>query len=275
MTKLERYQSILADEGFRPEINTYGNIVFKFEGHRFVIVPYEDDDEYVCLMYPSLWNVRGDMERRRAVNCANTTTREKKVVKVFLEENERYVSATIEMYLVELDNLRPVLMRCLHTLLAAGRDFTALMRRSEQELHAAAYRRLARHRLVEVLSEGDFGHLDEIVAATYSMTDPATPPDGWPAGPEGLRELAQVYRAAFENLRFTVKRQVVEGDVVATIWHADGIQRGAFLGAPASNRSVTFTGAAFDRVADGRIVETWTSFDSAVLFRAGNPTMMR
>jgi len=66
---------------------------------------------------------------------------------------------------------------------------------------------------------------------------------------------------AFSNGRHIIESQLAEGDRVATrlIWTA--LHSAEFNGVPASNRPVRICGDAFDRIADGRVVEHHAQFD--------------
>jgi steroid delta-isomerase-like uncharacterized protein len=80
-------------------------------------------------------------------------------------------------------------------------------------------------------------------------------------GAAAYQELASGYLAAFPDFRLTIDVVVAEDDRVAVRWTATGTQRGEFQGIATTGRRVTITGIEIDRVADGRVVETWTEFD--------------
>ena len=61
--------------------------------------------------------------------------------------------------------------------------------------------------------------------------------------------------------------QVVAGDKVVTRWQATGVHAGEFNGIPATGRRVSLTGISIDRIAGGRIVESWEVTDDAGLLR--------
>ena len=112
----------------------------------------------------------------------------------------------------------------------------------------------------EVFSKGKLNVLDEIVAKDHVNKGPGTLP-GLPTGPEGAKQLITVYRNAFPDLHFTIDEQIAEGDKVVTRWTAHGTNKGELLGMPATDRSSTVTGMAVDRIANGKIAESWGIFD--------------
>ena len=70
-----------------------------------------------------------------------------------------------------------------------------------------------------------------------------------------------MYRNAFPDLHFTIDEQIAEGDKVVTRWTAHGTNKGELLGMPATDKSTTVTGIAVDRIANGKIAESWGIFD--------------
>jgi steroid delta-isomerase-like uncharacterized protein len=123
---------------------------------------------------------------------------------------------------------------------------------------------LARREL-EIFSHGDFSVADEIISPDYVGHDPATPEPI--RGPEGVKEQAAGYRAAFSDLALTIDHQVAEGEYVVTRWTARGTHDGELFGIPATGRSVTTTGISVERVVDGKIVEDNTVWDALGLMQ--------
>ena len=137
---------------------------------------------------------------------------------------------------------------------------------------------VVRRLVEEVLNQGRTGLLAALVAADHVGHDPL----GDHYGPEGLRIAVAEYRAAFPDLRVTVEDLVTEGDKVAHRFTLRGTHAGPFLGIPATGRAVAATGIAIDRLAGGKVAESWVSLDalgllrqlgaSPVLRRAADPT---
>ena len=119
---------------------------------------------------------------------------------------------------------------------------------------------LTRRFLEEVFNKGKLNVLDEIIAKDHVTTGPGTLP-GLPTGPEGQKQLVTVYRNAFPDVHFTVDEQIAEGDKVVTRWTGRGTHKGELFGIPATGKSSTVTGIAVDRIANGKIAESWGIFD--------------
>jgi predicted ester cyclase len=128
-------------------------------------------------------------------------------------------------------------------------------------MSAEANKAIVRRFYEEVFSQGNLSALSEITAADYVNHDPSSPPGGWPPGIEGLGMVVGTYRAAFPDVQFTVDDQIAEGDKVVTRWSARGTNRGPLMGMPPGGRSIVITGISIERIAGGKMAETWVNFD--------------
>jgi predicted ester cyclase len=90
--------------------------------------------------------------------------------------------------------------------------------------------------------------------------DPAEPEEM--RGPEGIKRYAAEVRDALPDVRVTVEEQVAEGDGVATRYTLVGTQEGVLMGIPPTGNPVEIVGVAIDRLANGKIVESWDNYDA-------------
>ena len=118
---------------------------------------------------------------------------------------------------------------------------------------------IARRNFEAAWNQGDMDVVDEIYAATYVNNDPANP---GVSGPAGQKQLIGMYRAAFPDTTFTIEAQVAEGDQVVTRWTARGTHQGELMGMAATNKEITITGITIDRIAGGKITESWSNWDT-------------
>jgi steroid delta-isomerase-like uncharacterized protein len=86
-------------------------------------------------------------------------------------------------------------------------------------------------------------------------------------GTELVREYVELFRFAFPDLRVKVIDQISNGDRVVTRWQMEGTQDKRLMGIEASHRHVSVEGIRIDRIADGRIAETWSQWDAIGMLR--------
>ena len=113
----------------------------------------------------------------------------------------------------------------------------------------------------EVMNQQNMGVIDEIFAADYLMHDPTT----WPMevkGPEGFKQWAGMMLEPYFSDSHTSADIIAEGDKVAVHWAWSGTHTGEFMGIPPTGRHIaTITGITIHRFADGKLVESWASYD--------------
>jgi predicted ester cyclase len=114
-------------------------------------------------------------------------------------------------------------------------------------------------RLLEEPWTGRLETIDELVAPDYVGHDPAE--EAPVLGPEGVHAWIDRYRSAFADARLTVDEQVVEGDRVVSRWTLRGAHSGSLAGIEPTAKEVTVSGVTISRIANGKIVETWSSWD--------------
>ena len=122
---------------------------------------------------------------------------------------------------------------------------------------------LVRRFLEEVINGGNTTLLAELATADHVRHAP----DGDLYGREGIRIDVAAWRAGFPDLRLVVEDLIAEGDRVAYRYRLYGTHAGPFLAVPATGRAVVVAGFGIDRVADGRLAESWVCFDALDLLR--------
>jgi len=76
-----------------------------------------------------------------------------------------------------------------------------------------------------------------------------------------MKRFAREFREAFPDFRDSVDIQIAEGNMVATRFTSRGTQKGLFMGVEPTNKKLVWTGITIDRIADGKIVESWANWD--------------
>jgi steroid delta-isomerase-like uncharacterized protein len=110
----------------------------------------------------------------------------------------------------------------------------------------------------EAFNQGNLAVVDELLSSDHLAHNAF---GGAPNGPQGLKWLIAMFRAAFPDLQCNVEDEIREGDKVATHWTMCGTHKGAFLGNPPTGRQVDVQGMIFARIENGRIVEDWFLID--------------
>jgi predicted ester cyclase len=116
---------------------------------------------------------------------------------------------------------------------------------------------------LEVLNDGKFGVLDEILATTFVDHTPQT---GFAPTRDGLKQSLVEFKKAFPDLRYTIEDTIVSGDQIVYRLSATGTMTSNFMGIPATNKSATWNEIHILRVVDGLITEQWSIVDQLGLF---------
>jgi steroid delta-isomerase-like uncharacterized protein len=113
----------------------------------------------------------------------------------------------------------------------------------------------------EVWNQGNLAVVDELIAADFDG-HPAPSDADFGRGPAGQKQLVGLYRGAFPDMRMTIDDMAADGERVVLRWTARGTNTGEMMGMPATGRPSTVTGIVINRLAAGKIVESWTNFDA-------------
>ncbi|HEX9017369.1 MAG TPA: ester cyclase [Chloroflexota bacterium] len=105
----------------------------------------------------------------------------------------------------------------------------------------------------------DLSRVEEFIAEDCSFHGPGTPPGL--TGPEGYRQIVEVYRRAFPDEHISVDEQIAEGEKVATSWHAEGTHRGELFGIQPTNKHGRTTAMHFFTVRGGKIRDAQIEWD--------------
>ncbi|SRR5581483_2232429 len=118
-------------------------------------------------------------------------------------------------------------------------------------------------RYVELYNTGDLAIADGVLAAHFvDYTHPEAKP-----GPEDVKRMVTQFRLAFPDAHVTIEDIICEGDTVAFRFTLSGTQQGQFGSIAPTDKKISWTGMDFVRIADGKIVELWSSQDSLAMLR--------
>jgi steroid delta-isomerase-like uncharacterized protein len=129
-----------------------------------------------------------------------------------------------------------------------------------------ANKAIVRRWFKEVWNEGSEDTIEELFAAggvAHGLGDTEADVHG----PAEFKPFARNLRSSIANLHIAVEDVVAEGDRVALRIHLTGVHNGDALGVPATGRALNVRGLVIVRIAEGKIVEAWNSWDQLGLLR--------
>jgi predicted SnoaL-like aldol condensation-catalyzing enzyme len=118
------------------------------------------------------------------------------------------------------------------------------------------------HRVIEeIWNRTDLDVADVLFAPAY-VNHGGLIPD-LVRGPEAIKISVVLYRTAFPDLHITVEHLIAEHDLVLVHWSACNTRPDALTDVASTRRLGGVTGMTLGRLAGGKIVESWTSWDTA------------
>jgi steroid delta-isomerase-like uncharacterized protein len=128
---------------------------------------------------------------------------------------------------------------------------------------ATDIKELSRRIFEEVWNKQNLSAADEIIAYNFVDHDPQSSVQGI----EGYKQFVRYYLTAFPDSHFTVEDEISEGQMVMTRWTVSGMHTGNLGAIPATGRRISVTGISCGRVENGKIVESWTNWDTLGLMQ--------
>jgi steroid delta-isomerase-like uncharacterized protein len=114
------------------------------------------------------------------------------------------------------------------------------------------------------IGAGDLSAVDELISDHYVEHEQVP---GLAPGKTGVRQLFQMFHAAFEHAQVTVDDMIAEGDKVFVIARMTGTQRGEFMGIPPAGNTINVSVCDYFRVENGALIEHWGLMDAAGMMR--------
>ena len=110
-----------------------------------------------------------------------------------------------------------------------------------------------------VWNERRLEFIDQVIAETHGLADPTV--SGRGVGPLAYRRQVERFLKGLPDLKFIVDDTISENDKLVVNWTITGTHQGEFLGIPATNRKVTFSGISISLIADGKVLESTVMWD--------------
>jgi len=130
-TPTEKVIDHLGKEGFRPQVDQDGDILFKVEGFTYFIGLSEDDPTYFRVCFPNFWEIESEEERQRALEASGHATARCKGAKVFVVRDDTW--ATMEAFYLTVDEFLEMFERNLGAVQAAASIFRQRMRGEDDD----------------------------------------------------------------------------------------------------------------------------------------------
>lgn len=104
MNKKDLIVKVLEEMGFKPYVDEDGDVGFRFQMKTIFALIGEESDNYLVLHMPQFYEIE-DGNEAIALTACNKTTRELKLIKVFVDQNFKTISANSEFFYVDEDSL--------------------------------------------------------------------------------------------------------------------------------------------------------------------------
>jgi predicted ester cyclase len=139
-------------------------------------------------------------------------------------------------------------------------DLAALHSQLTREIKPGTldYNRFIISRYVYATNIGELDRFDEYVDPGF-VDHNAIP--GQKPGIEGLKDAYRMFSSAFSDLWYTFEDLIAEGDKVCGRGVIEGKHTGNFMGVPATNRVVRWTGTRTFKLANGKVTDGWIDLD--------------
>jgi steroid delta-isomerase-like uncharacterized protein len=118
-------------------------------------------------------------------------------------------------------------------------------------------------RIFEAINRGDLAMLDDIIADNYVYHSPF----GEVKGLDGLKQMFNMFRTAFPDLKATIEDMVAEGDKVAWRSTLRGTHKGELMGIAPTGKKINMAGSGLAHYAGGKELEAWGVADTLVFYQ--------
>lgn len=116
MKTTERVLEFLKTQGFCPEVDEHGGIIFKYQMATFLFINNDEDEEFFQLAMPHIYQVTDD-NRDIVLEAANKTNTSMKVAKISVLDDSVWVF--FEILLDQSPDVKDIIPRALIILMGA------------------------------------------------------------------------------------------------------------------------------------------------------------
>ena len=130
---------------------------------------------------------------------------------------------------------------------------------------AADSKTISRRVFEEIWNSKKLDAAHELMTSDYAHHDPQAPVA--PEGIDGYKKFVTHFQHAFPDLRFHIEEEFSDRQNVATRWTATGTHKGDLSGIAPTGTNISVTGMTIARVKDGKVVESWSNWDTLGLMQ--------
>ena len=120
MKTTEMVMNFLKEQGFCPQVDEKGSIIFKYQMSTFIFMNNDEDEEFFQLAFPGIFDVTED-NRELVLEAANKVNCRLKVAKVIIPNNDVWV--LFEIILDQSPEVGSIIERGLNILMHAREAF--------------------------------------------------------------------------------------------------------------------------------------------------------
>jgi predicted ester cyclase len=117
----------------------------------------------------------------------------------------------------------------------------------------------------KMINERDLTLAPDFIAADSVHHEFGDVPEDYQGGPRAMAAFLNLYLRAFPDLQVTFEDSMADRDRVVSRWRFEGTQNGPLMGIAPSGRRISIEGIRIDRIAGGKIVESWMQWDSLAM----------
>lgn len=104
MTKKELVLEAIEKLGYKPKVDDDGDIIIRYQMKSIFVLMGDEDDRYLSVMLPQFHEIEDGEETLVLATC-NKLTRDIKLLKVYVDQTFKNVSATCEFYFTDTESL--------------------------------------------------------------------------------------------------------------------------------------------------------------------------
>jgi predicted ester cyclase len=113
---------------------------------------------------------------------------------------------------------------------------------------------------LEAFNKGKLEVIDETIAPDFVDHEPLPP--GMPRGLDGIKMMITELRKAFPDFKYSIDKEISEGDTIVQHMTASGTMKGDFMGMKATGKHAEWQEIHISRMHNGKGVEHWGVVDA-------------